>query len=603
MYYTAKFRERLSPRVAGQLLCLRLLTGRYVSSGTSWKISVTVCPFVQILDLLVPQTVDYVADALQILDCPMGEQAIDVPKISCCPCPSRSPVPEPQVNGTVGGSSDRIVSFAHRGADRSAFQFLVVVARRRVQGSLPGQSTTATPSSGKRISKRIEEQSVDTSLGGGLGAGYRPPLLVLQMRILLCFSHFSPKQKKWEAGFALESERVPASVSSSTLAAQLEDAPVSVSGPIRPASVNPEVWQSHSLLISRRRTLRSSGGRMMRRREGGRGRRRKKEEEEEEEKEDVSVTGCRLTGTGIALVRQWIPLHTSVLFMLLVDIHFFAPLYLTVTRLVLVLPEENDCWIFPGNDFVGFPYSCWFNIGYMFSSVYGGFWCTSRPAALVVDIGSGMCWLVLLVTIRHMLCSCFSVDWCRARRRHWPRCVLAGFAGHDTSHAMFPSIVGCRRQQWHGWYSASVFPWLSAGPRILLAGQCACVARRRYVQTVLLFPWIVRSTTVAWLVGLAGSVASRAILAVCVLTVGRPKVFGCGDDCPSRCALFLAGRPMTVLGCHGSCSCSSSSRTVVFPAVAAVRCPGDWLCWSGQCSLDALVVWAAHDFDDELWFF
>ena len=44
------------------------------------------------------------------------------------------------------------------------------------------------------------------------------------------------------------------------------------------------------------------------------------EEEGEEEKEDVSVTGCRLRSAGIALVRQWILVYTSVLFMLLVDI-------------------------------------------------------------------------------------------------------------------------------------------------------------------------------------------------------------------------------------------------------------------------------------------
>ena len=43
----------------------------------------TVCPFVQILDLPVPQTVDNVADALRILDRPMAEQVVEVPKISC----------------------------------------------------------------------------------------------------------------------------------------------------------------------------------------------------------------------------------------------------------------------------------------------------------------------------------------------------------------------------------------------------------------------------------------------------------------------------------------------------------------------------------------
>ena len=41
---------------------------------------------------------------------------------------------------------------------------------------------------------------------------------------------------------------------------------------------------------------------------------------------------------------------------------------------------------------------------YKFTSVYEGFWSIS-PAAHVVDIRSGMCWLVLLVTIHLELCS------------------------------------------------------------------------------------------------------------------------------------------------------------------------------------------------------
>ena len=137
----------------------------------------TVCPFVQILDLPVSQTVDYVADALRILDCPMAEQAIEVPKISCCPCPSRSPVPGPQ-------SAEQLVEVPTVLAPlRIADQIVgIPVPRGRGQGSLPGQSTTATHSSGKRISERIVEQIVDfpaqtveqivdTSPGGGLGRG------------------------------------------------------------------------------------------------------------------------------------------------------------------------------------------------------------------------------------------------------------------------------------------------------------------------------------------------------------------------------------------------------------------------------------------------
>ena len=74
-------------------------------------------PWVQILDLPVPQTVDYVADALRILDFPIAEQVIEVPRISCSPCPSRSPIPEPQsVEQLV--EVPTVLSFADRRADR-----------------------------------------------------------------------------------------------------------------------------------------------------------------------------------------------------------------------------------------------------------------------------------------------------------------------------------------------------------------------------------------------------------------------------------------------------------------------------------------------------
>ena len=52
-------------------------------------------PLVQILDAPVPQVVDNVMDAFTFLDQPMTEQVIEVPRISCPPCPSRSQVPVP----------------------------------------------------------------------------------------------------------------------------------------------------------------------------------------------------------------------------------------------------------------------------------------------------------------------------------------------------------------------------------------------------------------------------------------------------------------------------------------------------------------------------
>ena len=88
------------------------------------------------------------------------------------------------------------------------------------------------------------------------------------MRILLEGFRTFPKNKQSAKLASHSSLRVPASVSSSTLAAQLGGAPVPVSGPIR-------LREPGSLAIPlSRRTLRSSGGRVMKRREGGRGRRK-----------------------------------------------------------------------------------------------------------------------------------------------------------------------------------------------------------------------------------------------------------------------------------------------------------------------------------------
>ena len=56
-----------------------------------------VCPFVQILDPPVPQTMDNVADALRILDLLVAEQVVDVPMISSSSCPSRAVRLEPQM--------------------------------------------------------------------------------------------------------------------------------------------------------------------------------------------------------------------------------------------------------------------------------------------------------------------------------------------------------------------------------------------------------------------------------------------------------------------------------------------------------------------------
>ena len=114
-------------------------------------------PLVQILDLPVPQTVDYVTDALRLLDRPLAEQAISVPKISCSPCPSRSRVPEPQSAEqlvevpTVLTPTRIAVQIAEQIVDTS-------VPHGRARGSLPGQSSAArrpAQSSRRRFSGRI----------------------------------------------------------------------------------------------------------------------------------------------------------------------------------------------------------------------------------------------------------------------------------------------------------------------------------------------------------------------------------------------------------------------------------------------------------------
>ena len=97
-------------------------------------------PMVQILDAPVPQMVDYVAEALRLLDRPIVEQVIAVPTVSCSSCPSRSRVPEPQ-------SADQLVEVPTvltpaRIAVQSAEQIVGTSAPRgRVRGFLSGQSS------------------------------------------------------------------------------------------------------------------------------------------------------------------------------------------------------------------------------------------------------------------------------------------------------------------------------------------------------------------------------------------------------------------------------------------------------------------------------
>ena len=161
-------------------------------------------------------------------------------------------------------------------------------------------------------------------------------------------------------------------------------------------------------------------------------------------------------------------------------------------------------------------------------------------AALVVDVGSGTCWLVLLVTIRHMLCSLLlSVG--------WPR-----------------SLSTC----------AVVICWL-VPPRTIRHMLCS-----------------LRSSLVvdnSGMTCIAGSVAPRAVLAftLCSLDCRQAQGFGCGGDSQvqflDNVLVWLGAVVQTVLSVWRFRSCSSSSRMLSSPLW---RCgfPSDWCRWSRQCS-------------------
>ena len=134
----------------------------------------SVCPFVQILDLLVPQMVGDVTDTLRILDFPIAEQVIEVPKILVDVIPARSLIPEPQ-------TAEQLVEVPTvLSPTRIALQIAEQIAsipapRGRGQGFVPQQSSTASTSYLERISvdfpEQTVEQIVDISPGGGLGKG------------------------------------------------------------------------------------------------------------------------------------------------------------------------------------------------------------------------------------------------------------------------------------------------------------------------------------------------------------------------------------------------------------------------------------------------
>ena len=132
-----------------------------------------VVPMVQILDIPVPQMVDQLADVMRFFDTlqPVPEQAIEVPKVLLDDVPVRTPVRDMQLAEQLV-EVPTIISYSS--LLRTVEQHVDIPVPRRggrhpgLQGFSSGQSSTATPSSKKRISDRIVEQIVDPVSRGRL---------------------------------------------------------------------------------------------------------------------------------------------------------------------------------------------------------------------------------------------------------------------------------------------------------------------------------------------------------------------------------------------------------------------------------------------------
>ena len=104
--------------------------------------------------------VDKLEDVLKIVDLSVPVQEIDVPKISSLSCPPpRRVLPEPQ-------SADQLVEVPTVLSPLRIAEQIVGIpvvqgrGKRRLQGFLPEEGSTVTPSSLERISEQIVEQIV-----------------------------------------------------------------------------------------------------------------------------------------------------------------------------------------------------------------------------------------------------------------------------------------------------------------------------------------------------------------------------------------------------------------------------------------------------------
>ena len=173
-------------------------------SGTSWSTWRTSAHSCRFSMLLWPQPVENVTDTLRILDLSMAEQVIEVPKISCSPCPSRSLFPEPQ-------SAEQLVEVPTVLSPLRIAEQIVGIRVPRGRGNWRVQGFSQNRVQQRRIllanaflsglwsrslisQRRLSSRSLTFLLVVPLGR-VRPHLLVLQMRILVFFFRTFPHGK------------------------------------------------------------------------------------------------------------------------------------------------------------------------------------------------------------------------------------------------------------------------------------------------------------------------------------------------------------------------------------------------------------------------
>ena len=181
-----------------------------------------VVPMVQILDTPVPQMVEQLPDVLRFFATllPVSEQVIEVPKIVFDDVPVRTSVRDTQLVEQLV-EVPTIISYSSLQPTTEQHVYIPVPRcggrHPGLQGFPPKQSSTATPSSKKRISERIVEQIVDPvssrPLLGSLprqgSFSSHSPTGVEELADepgVGVFRTFPQNKKKCEVGFALESE-------------------------------------------------------------------------------------------------------------------------------------------------------------------------------------------------------------------------------------------------------------------------------------------------------------------------------------------------------------------------------------------------------------